>query len=251
VAQTFEVANSEFVTGTAAAERFIIHSGVSAFVSAGTGDTVDLAGAITDYTYKASGNQLQISDGVNTTILTVGGAFTLRTASGSTPVVLDFAAGGVIKLGTQVVGSVGFDAAAAITNVGNISDNAIPALIADTSSNELLITEVLAPMSLLMTPSALSEPMTSNTRLTPTKMPIADLDAPLPKMPVMFMPAVDDLDQLLAYGTAAGGEPIHEHINGFWKTSLRLADFSYPDSFDMYSLRTPISPPIDTGAAIL
>jgi hypothetical protein len=102
---------------------------------------VDLAGAITDYTYKASGNQLQISDGVNTTVLTVGGAFTLRTASGSTSVVLDFAAGGVIKLGTQVVGSAGFDAAAAITNVGNVSDNAIPAALVDTSSNELVIND--------------------------------------------------------------------------------------------------------------
>jgi hypothetical protein len=326
---------------------------VSAFVSAGTGDTVDFAGAITDYTYKASGNQLQISDGVNTTVLTVGGAFTLRTASGSTPVVLDFAAGGVIKLGTQVVGSVGFDAAAAITNAGNVSDNAIPAFIADTSSNELVINDpvimvanggvytaiagkvdtfvidanqtitatiigfevgdiieilnssellgvnfdntvfgdgsatifvsasatlnltglasdafgdefsfesiygseaisyVPVPMSLSMTPSTLSEPAAGEARLTPITMPVDDLDAPLAKMPVMFMPVIDDLDQLLAYGTAAGGESIHEPINGFWTTSLWLGDFAYPDSFDLYALRTPMPSPIDAVAAIL
>jgi hypothetical protein len=181
----------------------------------------------------------------------VGGAFTLRTASGSTSVVLDFAAGGVIKLGTQVVGSVGFDAAAAITNAGNVSDNAIPAFIADTSSNELVITEALVPMSLSMTPSTLSEPTASDARLTPTTMPIMDVDSPLSKVQVTAMPADDDLDQLLAYGTAAGGESIHEPINGFWTTSLWLGDFAYPDSFDLYSLRTPISSPIDTGAAIL
>jgi hypothetical protein len=353
VAQTFEVANSEFVTGTAAAERFIIHSGVSAFVSAGTGDTVDLSGAITDYTYKASGNQLQVSDGVNTTVLTVGGAFTLRTASGSTSVVLDFAAGGVIKLGTQVVGSVGFDAAAAITNAGNLSGNAIPAFIADTSSNELVINDPVItvanggvytaiagkvdtfvidanqtitatiigfaagdiieirnsseeigvnfdntvfgdgnvtifvsasatlnltglasdsfgdessfesiygseaisyaplPMSLSMTPSTLSEPTASDSRLTPTTMPVTDLDAPLAKMPVKFMPANDDLDQLLANESAAGGESIHEPINGFWSTPQLLGDFAYPDSFDLYSLRTSMQSSGEIALAVL
>jgi hypothetical protein len=417
VAQTFEVANSEFVTGTAAAERFIIDSGVSAFVSAGTGDTVDLAGAITNYTYKASGSQLQIFDGVNTTFLTVGGAFTLRTASGSTSVVLDFAAGGVIKLGTQVVGSVGFNAAAAITNAGNLSSNAIPEAVVDASNNELDIADriIIAnggfysavagkvdtfiidaslsitatingfeegdiieilngsdeigvnfenvifndgnatifvsesaiinltglvsdafgdessfediygadaisytplPRSLPIITSTLSESTVSDTRLTPATMPVMDLDSSSTKVQVTAMPADDDLDQLLDYGSAAGGDSVHESIEGYWSTSLFLAelsdprltpatmpvmdldspltkvqvtampadddldqlldygsagggdsglgpfegfwstsmslvDFAYPGSIDLYSLRTKIESPSDIAAAIL
>jgi hypothetical protein len=223
---------------------------VSAFVSAGTGDTVDLAGAITDYTYKASGNQLQIFDGVNTTFLTVGGAFTLRTASGSTTVVLDFAAGGVIKLGAQVVGSVGFNAAAAITNVGNVSDNAM-AEVADITSGELVISEALAPASLPMTPSSLSVPTASDARLTPTTMPIMDVDSPLTKVQVTAMPADDDLDQLLDYGSAAGGDSGLGPFEGFWSTSMSLVDFAYPGSIDLYSLRTKIESPSDIAAAIL
>eukprot|EP01041_Mallomonas_annulata_P013469 gene13469-28537_t len=121
-AQTYHVANSEVVQGTSAAEQFIIAPKTSALVFAGNGDTVDLSGAITSYSFARTGTQLQISDGTYTTTLSVGGTFTLRTASGSTTVAIDFAAGGAIKLGgTQVVGSATFDPLAAITNVYNVS----------------------------------------------------------------------------------------------------------------------------------
>jgi hypothetical protein len=258
----------------------------------------------------------------------------------------------VIKLGTQVVGSVGFDAAAAITNAGNVSDNAIAEMV-DVTSGELVITDpaiivanngvytakvgqvdtfiidanqtinatiigfeegdiieilnsseelgiiidnfvfndgeasifisssatinltslandafgdepsfesiygseaisyVLTPMSLSMAPSSLSEPMASDARLTPAMMPVADLDMPLAKMPVISMPANDDLDQLLAYGNAAGGDSGLGPFEGFWSTSMSLVDFAYPGSIDLYALRTKIESPIDITAAIL
>ncbi len=124
--QRYAVANGAFVTGTNAAEHFVVSSSVSASVSSGAGDTVDLAGAISGYTFRASGNQLQVSDGVYTVWLTVSSnPLTLRTASGSTTAAIDFAAGGVIKLGgTQVVGSATFDAAASILNASNLSEQA-------------------------------------------------------------------------------------------------------------------------------
>jgi hypothetical protein len=71
--------------------------------------------------------------------LSVGGTFTLRTASGSTSVAIDFAAGGAIKLGgTQTVGSSTFDPLAAITKANNTSDNAVFP-VSDTTSSELTI----------------------------------------------------------------------------------------------------------------
>ena len=125
-AQTYYVANSEVVQGTNAAEQFIVAPKTSALVFAGNGDTVDLSGAITSYSFARTGTQLQISDGICTTTIGVGGAFTLRTASGSTSVAIDFTAGGAIKLGgTQIVGSSTFDPLAAITSSGNYSDNAV------------------------------------------------------------------------------------------------------------------------------
>jgi hypothetical protein len=106
-------------------------------------------------------------------------------------------------------------------------------------------------MSLLMTPSSLSVPTASDTRLEPTTMPVTDLDPSLTKIQLTAMPAYDDLDQLLDYGSAAGGDLVHEPIEEFWSTSLFLADLGYLDSFDLYSLRTKIEFPIDTAAAIL
>jgi hypothetical protein len=125
-AQTFNVTNSEVVQGTNATEHFIIAAKTSALVFAGNNDIVDLPGAINSYSFVKTGTQLQIGDGVYTTTLSVGGAFTLRTASGSTSVAIDFTAGGAIKLGgTQVVGSATFDSLAAINSPGNYSDNAV------------------------------------------------------------------------------------------------------------------------------
>ena len=139
-AQTYNVSNSEMVQGTNAAEHFIVAPKTSALVFVGNNDVVDLAGAIVSYSFAKTGTQLQISDGTYTTTLSVGGSFTLRTASGSTSVAIDFAAGGAIKLGgTQVVGSVGFNPLVAITNGANVSDNALPQEIADTTSAELTI----------------------------------------------------------------------------------------------------------------
>ncbi|WP_344672496.1 hypothetical protein, partial [Sphingorhabdus rigui] len=121
-AQTFNVANSELVQGTNAAEHFIVAPKTSALVFVGNNDTVDLSGSINSYSFAKTGTQLQISDGTYTTTLSVGGSFTLRTASGSTSVAIDFAAGGAIKLGgTQAVGSSTFDPLAAIINSNNIS----------------------------------------------------------------------------------------------------------------------------------
>ncbi|MBB3944076.1 hypothetical protein GGR91_002345, partial [Sphingorhabdus rigui] len=138
-AQTFNVANSELVQGTNAAEHFIVAPKTSALVFVGNNDTVDLSGSINSYSFAKTGTQLQISDGTYTTTLSVGGSFTLRTASGSTSVAIDFAAGGAIKLGgTQAVGSSTFDPLAAIINSNNISDNAtFP--VNDTTSSELTI----------------------------------------------------------------------------------------------------------------
>jgi hypothetical protein len=138
-AQTFNVANSELVQGTNAAEHFIVAPKTSALVFVGNGDIVDLSGSINSYSFAKTGTQLQISDGTYTTTLSVGGTFTLRTASGSTSVAIDFAAGGAIKLGgTQTVGSSTFDPLAAIINSNNISDNAVFP-VSDTTSSELTI----------------------------------------------------------------------------------------------------------------
>ena len=95
--QTYEVANSELVQGTNAAEHFIIESHTSADVLVGAGDVVDLSHTIGTYSFKQSGTALQISDGTFTTTLNVGGAFTLRASDGSTSVAIDLAGGGVIK----------------------------------------------------------------------------------------------------------------------------------------------------------
>jgi Ca2+-binding RTX toxin-like protein len=135
-AQTFNVANSEVVQGTNAAEQFIISAKTSALVFAGDNDIVDLSGAINSYSFAKTGTQLQISDGVYTTTIGVGGAFTLRTASGSTSVAIDFTAGGAIKLGgTQVVGSATFDPLAAINNPDNYSDNAVFGIVTVTNGS--------------------------------------------------------------------------------------------------------------------
>jgi hypothetical protein len=126
-AQTYFVANSEVVQGTNAAEQFIVAPGTSALVFAGNNDVVDLSGSIGSYSFARAGTQLQINDGVYTTTLGVGGSFTLRTASGSTSVAIDFTIpGGAIRLGgTQIVGSTTFDPLLAITDRSNISQNAI------------------------------------------------------------------------------------------------------------------------------
>jgi hypothetical protein len=138
-AQTFHVSNSEMVQGTNAVEHFIVAPKTSALIFVGNGDTVDLAGSMSSYSFSKTGTQLQISDGTYTTTLSVGGSFTLRTASGSTSVAIDFTAGGAIKLGgTQIVGSSTFDPMAAIANANNTSDNAaFP--VNDTTSAELTI----------------------------------------------------------------------------------------------------------------
>jgi hypothetical protein len=138
-AQTFHVSNSEMVQGTNAVEHFIVAPKTSALIFVGNGDTVDLAGSINSYSFSKTGTQLQISDGTYTTTLSVGGSFTLRTASGSTSVAIDFTAGGAIKVGgTQIVGSSTFDPMAAITNANNMADNAaFP--VSDTTSAELTI----------------------------------------------------------------------------------------------------------------
>jgi hypothetical protein len=138
-AQTFNVANSELVQGTNAAEHFIVAPKTSALIFVGNNDIVDLSGSINSYSFAKTGTQLQISDGTYTTTLSVGGTFTLRTASGSTSVAIDFAAGGAIKLGgTQIVGGNTFDPLAAIINANNTSDNAaFP--VNDTTGSELTI----------------------------------------------------------------------------------------------------------------
>ena len=124
-AQTYFVSNSEVVQGTNAAEQFVIAPGTSALVFAGNNDVVDLSGSIGSYSYTRTGTQLQISDGTYPTALGVGGSFTLRTASGSTSVAIDFTQGGAIKLGgTQIVGSTTFDPLLAITDRSNYSQNA-------------------------------------------------------------------------------------------------------------------------------
>jgi len=125
-AQTYFVSNSEVVQGTNAAEQFIVAPGTSALVFAGNNDVVDLSGSIGSYSFARAGTQLQISDGTHTTALGVGGSFTLRTASGSTSVAIDFTQGGTIKLGgTQIVGSTTFDPLLAINDRSNYSQNAI------------------------------------------------------------------------------------------------------------------------------
>jgi hypothetical protein len=113
-AQNYKVANSELVNGTNAAERFFVAADTSSFILAGQGDTVNLTGAITSYAFKAIGTQLQISKDGYTTIVNVGGDVTLHTSTGSSKVSLDFSQGGVIKIGSEVVGPT-FDPMASVT----------------------------------------------------------------------------------------------------------------------------------------
>jgi Ca2+-binding RTX toxin-like protein len=114
--QVYKVDNSELVNGTNAKEKFIVASDTSSFIFAGDGDTVNLAGAITDYGFKAVGTQLQLTLGEHITFLNVGGDFILTTSSGSTNVTMDLRSGGLIKLGSEVVGSANFNPVAAILN---------------------------------------------------------------------------------------------------------------------------------------
>jgi hypothetical protein len=133
------VTASKLYNGTKAAETFVVGKGVSAMILAGAGDTVDLSGRITDYTYTAKGSQLQISDGAYTTTINIGDNVTLRTASGSTAVTLAFNSGvPQLKLGTQVVGATNFDAAAAITANSAVSGNA-QTIVTDTDTAELVV----------------------------------------------------------------------------------------------------------------
>lgn len=82
-------------------------------------------------------------------------------------------------------------------------------------------------------------------------MPITDMDLPLAKMPVKFMLADDDLDQLLTYGSIAAGDSGLEPFDGLWSTSISLVDFSYPGSIDLYLMRILIESPGDTVAVTL
>ena len=118
--QVYRVGNSEWVLGnTAAKETFIIKPKTSALIAAAVDDVVELSGVASAYTYKAVLAQLQITDGIYTTFINVGGAFTLRTASGSTSVAYT---GGKIQLGgSQNVGDVSFSAVAAITDTSKVS----------------------------------------------------------------------------------------------------------------------------------
>jgi uncharacterized repeat protein (TIGR02059 family) len=121
---SYQVGNSDYVTGTTAAEQFVVSPKSSAYVSVGAGDTVDLAGAIDSYSYRSSGNLLQISDGIYTTTVSYGGSFTLRTASGATSVSLATVSGvQTFKFGTVNV-STGFDPRTGITDPANLSSNA-------------------------------------------------------------------------------------------------------------------------------
>lgn len=140
--QTYQVLNSEVVQGTNAAERFVVSADASPLIFAGKGDIVDLSDHIYNYVFKSNGNLLQISDATYTITLAVGGQFTLRTATGSTSVAIDFAAGGVVVLGgTQVVGSDNFDAFAAITNLVDVSENGSDLWRTDSTVAEAVILE--------------------------------------------------------------------------------------------------------------
>ncbi len=139
--QVFNVASSDLVNGTNAVETFIVSPRTSALILAGNNDVVELAGAINNYSYKASGSLLQISDGTYTTTLNIGGTVNLRTASGSTTVAIDFAAGGAMKLGgSQIVGSAGFDPLAAITNAANKSTS--PAALSNVTPTVTQLTTI-------------------------------------------------------------------------------------------------------------
>lgn len=132
---------SKLYNGTKAAETFVVAKNVSAMILAGTGDTVDLSGRVTDYTYAAKGSQLQISDGAYTTTVNIGGDVTIRTASGSTTASLNFSGGGVkINLGTQLVGGPSFAALSAITSIDTVSSNA-QSIVSDAGLNELTVND--------------------------------------------------------------------------------------------------------------
>lgn len=138
-AHIVSVGASKLYNGTQAAETFVIGKNVSPMVLAGAGDTLDLSGRITDYTFTGRGSHLQISDGTYTTTLNIGGDVNLRTASGSVPVRLGFEGGrATVWMGTQAVGSLSFDAAAAVTAGSPISSNA-QLVVTDVSSRELEI----------------------------------------------------------------------------------------------------------------
>lgn len=133
------VTASKLYSGSKSAETFVVPANVSPMILAGAGDVVDLRGRITDYTYAAKGSQLQISDGSYTTTVNVGGALTLRTASGSAAVSLDFSSDGpLLKLGQQVVGSNQFNALAALSAGSAMSSNA-QAIVTDSSVDELTV----------------------------------------------------------------------------------------------------------------
>ena len=71
----------------------------------------------------------KISHGMCITTVSVGCSFTLRTKSDLTSVVINFIAGGAIKLGgTKIVGSDTFDPIAAIANANDNSINVTIAL---------------------------------------------------------------------------------------------------------------------------
>jgi hypothetical protein len=80
-------------------------------------------------------------------------------------------------------------------------------------------------------------------RLTPETQPVSDADTvlALAKMPVMAMPANDDLDQLLAFDASPAGDGVSESFANSWIPSIFLADFAYPESFDLYSLKTSLA----------
>jgi hypothetical protein len=141
-----------------------------------------------------------------------------------------------------VVGSGDFNAAAAITNAGNISDNAIPDDIVDTSTNELVITASLAPMGILTAPESLTvttEITESGARVMPESMPVSDADASAAtaRIQVIAMPALNDMDALLSLdATESPGFSIAPDDS----TDLMFsAAFSNRDSqaYDAYELR--------------
>jgi len=119
----YHVSQSQLINGTTAAEQFIVDKNTSPLILAGEGDVIDLSGSFAGYTYAAKGSQLQISDGTYTVSVNVGGAIKIRTATGTADLSLSFANGPQIKLGNQVVGSSGFDAASAFSDNSSISSN--------------------------------------------------------------------------------------------------------------------------------
>jgi Ca2+-binding RTX toxin-like protein/methionine-rich copper-binding protein CopC len=141
---------SKLYNGSKAAETFAVSKNVSAMILAGAGDTVDLSGRITDYSYTSKGSQLQISDGSYTTTVNVGGSVTLRTASGSYVVDCDYSSGvPVISLGGQTVN--GSLSTVALTGTNTLSSNA--QLVANATGTAVLVAELNPPVILSTSPS--------------------------------------------------------------------------------------------------